>query len=59
MKLLLSHEVRYIKQNRQIGGGRKLGNFEIYTNEGLVIVLAFGQSEFAIDKNSDTAWTFR
>lgn len=61
MKLLLSYEIHYIKKNRQIGGGKKLGNFEIYTNEDLVTVheFVFGQSEFAIDKNSDIAWTFR
>jgi hypothetical protein len=50
-----------MKQNRQIGGGRKLGNWTIYVNEGLVTVheYVFGQSEFFIDKNSDVGWTFR
>jgi hypothetical protein len=61
MKFLVSHEIRYMKQNRQIGGGRKLGNWAIYVNEGLVTVheYVFGQSEFFIDKNSDVGWTFR
>lgn len=53
MKFLVSHEIRYMKQNRQIGGGRKLGDFEIYTNEGLVTVHEYtssGKASFSLTK---------